>query len=237
MGLYRYFTAGTPIYLARHYWWAYLWRPAAWFFDHQPIINAILFGQYHKLTQTTLAQLEHTPGKHVLQLSCAYGNLTPTLTTALSPQRLHITDVSALQLDLTRHKADTPLNVTRMNSEQLGYRDNSFTTIIIFFLLHEMPATARRHTLSECLRTLNPGGRLILTEFAPLPAQHWLYRLAPSHWLLTRLEPFLDGFWHEDITTLLNKQGQQWGKRVETVSDTRLFNNFYRVTTFNVMTG
>ena len=46
---YRYFLDGIPKYLARYYWWAYLWSVGVWFFDHQPIINAILFGQYRKL--------------------------------------------------------------------------------------------------------------------------------------------------------------------------------------------
>jgi len=31
----HYFLDGVPVYLARHYWWAYLWPPAIWFFDHQ----------------------------------------------------------------------------------------------------------------------------------------------------------------------------------------------------------
>jgi|GEM_PF-5881062 len=33
-----------PDYLVRHYNWAYLWLVSVWLFDHQPIINAILFG-------------------------------------------------------------------------------------------------------------------------------------------------------------------------------------------------
>src|SRR3546814_1375681 len=46
-----------PDYLVKHYWWAYLWRPAVWFFDHQPIINTIVFGQYRKLTENTVRLL------------------------------------------------------------------------------------------------------------------------------------------------------------------------------------
>ena len=60
--LYRYFLGGMPICLLRHYWWAYLWPKSVWFFDHQMIINTILFGQYQKLMQATLLRLEQTPG-------------------------------------------------------------------------------------------------------------------------------------------------------------------------------
>jgi len=55
---YRYFLDGTPLYLARHYWWAYLWPVADWFFDHQPIINVILVGQYRKLMRAMMVRLE-----------------------------------------------------------------------------------------------------------------------------------------------------------------------------------
>jgi len=43
MAIYRQFLHAMPEYLARYYWWACLWRWGIWFFDHQPIINAILF--------------------------------------------------------------------------------------------------------------------------------------------------------------------------------------------------
>jgi hypothetical protein len=72
-----------------------------------------------------------------------------------------------------------------------------------------MPAEARHNTLSECLRTLKPAGTLIITEYAPLPGRHLLYRFPFSHWLLTRLEPFVNEFWHDNIPELLKKQGQR----------------------------
>ena len=70
MNIYKRFLDGMPEYLARYYWWAYLWEKSVWFFDHQPIINAILFGQYKKLMQLTMQQLEHTDHTRVLQLTC-----------------------------------------------------------------------------------------------------------------------------------------------------------------------
>jgi len=200
-GFYRYFLDGLPEYLVRYYWWAYLWPRAVWFFDHQSVINAILFGQYTKLMQATLARLEHTPKTRILQLTCVYGSLTPALIRHLTPGSLHITDVAPVQLVLAKSKArhDSELLATRMNAEQLGYKTSSFSAIVLFFLLHEMPPEARRNTLSESMRILAPGGSLLLTEYGPLPAHHLLYRFPPGRWLITRLEPFLDGFWHEQV--------------------------------------
>lgn len=233
---YRYFLDGIPTYLVRYYWWAYLWSTAVWFFDHQPIINAILFGQYKKLMNTTLARLEQAPKDRILQLTCVYGSLTPSLIQRLSPVPLHITDVASIQLELARSKAknNSDLLVTRMNAEQLGYKANSFSTIVLFFLLHEMPAEARRNTLSECMRILSHGGSLLMTEYGPLPKTHLLYRFPPSRWLITRLEPFLDGFWHEDVLSLLEELAASHGKCVEIVSHTTIFGAFYRVTELRI---
>lgn len=239
MRIYRYFLDSVPYYLARYYWWAYLWRPAIWFFDHQAIINAILFGQYKVLMRTTLARLESVANGNVLQLTCVYGLLTPNLIDKIAPRQLHVADVSQAQLELARRKQPRPasLTATRMNAERLGYRDNAFSTIVIFFLLHEMPPEARCNTLSECLRVLSPGGTLLFTEYAPLPHQHFLYRVTPIRALLTRLEPFLESFWQDDILSLLKALGRPWGKRGEVVSDKLIFDGFYRVTEFRIVTA
>ncbi len=234
--LYRYFLDGTPIYLARHYWWAYLWPVAVWFFDHQPIINAILFGQYRKLMRATMARLRSAPNETILQLTCVYGELTPKLIDAVAPAPLHVADVAMVQLKLAQSKArgENVLLASRMNAEQLAYRDDSFDTVVLFFLLHEMPEEARINVLSECMRVIPAGGALLITEYAPLPTKHLLYRFAPSRWLLTWLEPFLDGFWRDDIAGLLNAHGKNHGKQAVTVSNEKIFADFYRVTEYKI---
>lgn len=237
MKLYRYFLDGIPSYLARHYWWAYLWRPAVWFFDHQAVINAILFGQYKKLMRATIRQLENNPNNKILQLTCVYGALTQNILNVVSPNYLHITDVSHLQLEILKDKVGKGARLlpTRMNVEELAYKANAFTTIVLFFLLHEMPSEARCKTLSECMRVLSVGGVLLYTEYAPLPAKHFLYRFPLSKLLLTKLEPFLAGYWEEDILENLRELGMPYGKGVEVVSHKLVFSGFYRVTAFRVV--
>ena len=234
--LYRFFLDGIPEYLARHYWWAYLWSPAVWFFDHQPIINAILFGQYEKLMRATMARLKHAPRDAILQLTCVYGKLTPKLMEVVAPQPLHIADAALVQLELAKSKAPQgqALLAARMNAESLAYKDDCFSTVVLFFLLHEMPEEARRNVLSECMRVIPTGGTLLVTEYAPLPTNHILYRFPPSRWLITRLEPFLDGFWRDDVTEMLGEYGKERGKQVRLQFDDRIFSNFYRVTEYKV---
>ena len=172
----------------------------------------------------------------VLQLTCVYGSLTPNLIRQVHPQPLHITDVAEVQLELAASKVEAgqELCATRMNAESLGYKSNSFSTVVLFFLLHEMPAEARRNTLAECMRVIRDGGVLLVTEYGTLPKHHWLYRFVPIRWITTKLEPFLESFWHEDVEALLNEMGAAYEKEVSITSHKDIFSAFYRVTEFTI---
>lgn len=237
---YRY-SKNMPEYLVRHYWWAYLFAPAVWFFDHQPIINAILFGQYYALMHETLRRYDARYRGRTLQLTAVYGKLTPVLARAAKDQEFHLMDVATAQLELAQRKlrandaiAHQARNIARMSAESLAYQDDSFDTVIVFFLLHEMPAEARRRTLAESLRVLRPGGRLLITEYGVRTAHHPLHRLALLRWTLGRLEPFLAEFWSEDLADVLHGCGQQHGKWSRLHNETLIFGGFYRVAEFNV---
>ena len=237
MPLYKKFLDGVPEYLARYYWWAYLWRWGIWFFDHQPVINAILFGQYERLLKHTLAQVDTRPEARLLQLTCVYGKLTPSLLSGTGNE-IHLCDIATGQLQLARHKTQHDAgrcHLARMNAESLGYRDNAFDQVIVFFLFHEMPAEARRKTYAEIARVVRPGGSVLITEYAATPQRHWLYRLAPFRWLLGRLEPFLPGFWCEDVSAGLSVAIKENGKTLIGEPGVEYcFAGFYRIMRYSV---
>ena len=235
--LYRFFEGEVPHYLARHFWWAYMWRGLTWFFDHPVIISSILFGQYKKLKRATVEHVARVAMKgRTLQLTCVYGKLTPRVMERLEPAPLHITDIVPVQLELARDKAPRPdkLLATRMNAEHLAYRDNCFSTLLIFFLLHELPPDARRRTLRECMRVLAAGGTLVVTEYAEQPRGHIFYRSPVARKILYRAEPFLEAFWSEDLLGLLQSLAAEFGKGVEVTSHQSFFSGFYRVTEFRL---
>lgn len=240
MRFYKKFLDGVPDYLARYYWWAYLWRWGIWFFDHQPVINAILFGQYDRLLGKTLAHVDTRPGARLLQLTCVYGKLTPSLLSSTSNE-VHLCDAATGQLQLarrkTRHAAER-IHLARMNAECLGYQNDAFDQVIVFFLFHEMPPEARRNTYAEIARVVRPGGSVLVTEYAAAPRHHWLYRFAPFRWLLGRLEPFLPGFWNEDVTVKLGEALGRNGKVLRGEPEVEYcFAGFYRVMRFDVCMG
>lgn len=238
MPLYKKFLDGVPEYLARYYWWAYLWRWGIWFFDHQPVINAILFGQYGRLLKRTLTQVDTRPDARLLQLTCVYGKLTPSLL-SVTGNEVHLCDIATGQLQLARRKTQhvsERCHLARMNAESLAYRDGVFDQVIVFFLFHEMPAEARQRTYAEIARVVRPGGSVLITEYASTPRRHWLYRLAPFRWLLGRLEPFLPGFWQEDVTARLSDAFKQNGKGLVGEPGVEYcFAGFYRIMRFNLL--
>lgn len=237
MAIYRRFLkGGMPEYLARHYWWAYLWDKSLWFFDHQPIINAILFGQYEKLMRLTLAQVQRAPQSRLLQLTCVYGKLTPQLVEA-SGGIVDLCDVAGAQLRLARRKVDGRVRLARMNAESLAYANDSFDQIVLFFLFHEMPQQARQHVYDEMARVLKPGGSVLITEYGNTPSRHPLHWFWPTRWVLGRLEPFLPEFWQEDVTAKLEQALRKQGKALAGAPhEAHCFGGFYRVMRFDVVT-
>jgi len=236
MPLYKKFLKGVPEYLARYYWWAYLWRWGIWFFNHQFVINVILFGQYDKLLQGTLAGVERSAGARVLQLTCVYGKLTPSLLDCVGDE-FHLCDVATGQLQLAArktHKAKIRCYLARMNAENLGYRNDVFDQVIVFFLLHEMPASARQKVYEEIARVVRPGGSVLITEYAAAPHRHPLYYILPMRWLLGRLEPFLPDFWQENVSDQLNDALVQKGKTLISEDVAFCFSGFYRIMLFKL---
>lgn len=230
----KFLTAGTPDYLARYYWWAYLWEKSIWFFDHQPVINAILFGQYDALLRKTLARIETGSDARLLQLTCVYGKLTPSLLKN-SAAEIHLCDVAPGQLNLARRKTGERCRLARMNAESLAYADDTFDQVIVFFLLHELPPQARQHVYDEIARVVKPGGSVLVTEYAHKPEKHPLYRFPLMRRVLGYLEPFLPGFWQEDVNGKLSEALLKRGKALAGEPQVEYcFASFYRVMCFDV---
>ena len=224
-----------PDYLVRYYGWAYLWPSAVWFFDHQPIINAILFGNYRRIMDETRRHMETPVAGRTLQIGAVYGKLTPTL--AAEIDELHLADVAPIQLLAARRKltdAGRSAHLARMNAEQLFYADDSFDTALMFLLLHELPPRARRNSLREAVRVLRQGGRLVIAEYGEVRRRHFFHRFAPMRWVLTWSEHFLAGFWSEDLTETLAECATEVGKGIALEEQVDIFGGFYRVMRFRV---
>lgn len=226
---------GLPDYLERHYAWAYVWPFSVWFFDHQPIINAILFGNYKRIMRNTMRYMDLANAGKTLQVAGVYGELTPTL--AQGVNELHLIDAAPIQLQAAQRKVEAigkRVHLGCMHAEALQYESNTFDTVLLFLLLHEMPPEARRATLREAVRVLKPGGRLVIAEYGENKGRHFFHWFPIAKWILTHAEPFLGGFWSEKLTETLAECGNAVGKAVKLEEQTDVFAKFYRVCRFSV---
>lgn len=193
-----------PGYLQETYWWAYIHPNAVSFFERQWLVNLILWGNFARLRDAALAELgREVPGR-TLQVACVYGNFSEHLAARVAPGgTLDIVDVLPIQLRNLRQKLplSAPVTLHQSDSTALGFEDASYDQAIIFFLLHEQPAAARRQTLREALRVVKPGGKLVLVDY------HLPVRLHPLRYLfrpvLRALEPFALDLWRHEISEWL----------------------------------
>lgn len=199
----------VPHYLGAHYWWAYVHPKAVKLFERQWLVNLILWGNYPRLRNAVLAELgESLPGR-TLQVACVYGDLTTRLCGRIvdSDGHLDVVDVLPIQLVNLQQKLPKapPARLLRMDSANLSLPTASYDRALVFFLLHEQPASWRERTLSELFRVVKPGGKIIVVDYA-LP--RWWHPLRYA-WrpLLVRLEPFALDLWRDDITTWLPRGG------------------------------
>ena len=192
----------TPAYLRKLYWWAYEHPLAVKFWDRDFLINFILLGNYDRLGDAVLEEFPQPLDGNTLQISCAYGKLTPRLQRQLGADgRLDVIDVLQVQLDNTRRKLQQPderIVLTQCNATALKCADASYDRALMFFLPHELPEPVRRIALAEAFRVIKPGGQLVLVEFHQ---PKWWHPLRLYQKLVFVLfEPFATDMWDYDLT-------------------------------------
>jgi len=194
-----------PSYLTRHYWWAYVHPMAVRLFERQWLANLILWGNYARLRDAALGELGASLSGNTLQVACVYGDLTNRLSSNVERAggSIDIVDVLPVQLRNLRRKLpnDAPVRLLAMDAAVLELPDASYENCLLFFLLHEQPRDWRERTLSEVLRVVKPGGKIVIVDYA-LP--RWWHPLRYV-WrpLLAKLEPFALDLWREDISDWL----------------------------------
>jgi ubiquinone/menaquinone biosynthesis C-methylase UbiE len=194
---------GIPAYLQIHYWWAYIHPLGVRLFERQWLVNLILWGNYARLCDAAMSELGPSLPGSTLQVACVYGDLTGRIAqrAAATGGTLDVIDVLPVQLRNLRDKlkAEAPVRLMTMDSARLTLPDGAYDRALIFFLLHEQPASVRRQTLREVLRVVKPGGRIVIVDYA---RPHWWNPLRLL-WrpVLAALEPFALDLWRDDIRT------------------------------------
>lgn len=198
-----------PRYLEQVYWWAYVHPNAVRLFEREWLVNLILFGNYGRLRDAALAELGSIVKGRTLQLACAYGNLTPTLYRRLAPEAsLDVVDILPIQLKNLGEKlpADSRVALLQGDSSCIAFADASVDQVLIFFLLHEQPEPVRRATLSEALRVVRPGGKIVIVDYHRPARLHPLRTLMRA--VFRSLEPYAMDLWTHHIEHFLPTQAK-----------------------------
>jgi ubiquinone/menaquinone biosynthesis C-methylase UbiE len=199
----------VPDYLLAHYWWAYIHPDAVKIFERQWLVNLILWGNYARLRDAALDELEGGLRGTTLQVACAYGNLSVDAAERAAAEggRLDIVDVLPIQLQNLRSKlpGGSPVRLLRMDSARLRIPDASYNQALLFLLLHEQPPHVRMQTLREVFRVVKPGGKIVIVDYARPRWWHPLRYLWPP--VLAVLEPFALDLWRKDISDWVPKNG------------------------------
>ncbi len=199
----------VPAYLERHYWWAYARPWSVRLFERPWLINLILYGNYEKLRDVTLAELADNLAGKTLKISCCYGSLTPDLEKRARTVggELDLIDILPVQLENAQRQMGegSIARLTQMDATKLDFPNESFDTVLLFFLMHELPQEYRERAMAEALRVLKRGGKIVVTDFGVPKRWNIFFRFI---WLpmLGILEPFAIAMWRRELTNLLPAQ-------------------------------
>ncbi len=196
-----------PRYLEQVYWWAYVHPNAVQVFEREWLVNLILFGNYGRLRDAALDDLGETVCGRTLQVACAYGNLTPRLHSRLAPDAgLDVVDILPIQLLNLGKKlpADERVALLQGDSSSLASPDASYDQVLLFFLLHEQPEAVRRATLSEAMRVVKPGGKIVIVDYHR-PVQWHPLRLLMTG-VFRKLEPYAMDLWNNEVEAFLPRR-------------------------------
>ncbi len=145
-------------------------------------MNDLMSGGLHRLWKRQLAWLAAPrPGDRWLDLAGGSGDIAALLSAGCSPAgAVVLTDPSARMLALARRRlaGRATIQTVRCAAESLPFPDGSFSGVACAFGLRNFTDQCR--ALTEIVRVLEPGGRLLVLEFAQ-----------PRRWLRPALRAYL----------------------------------------------
>ena len=113
--------------------------------DRMFVVSSILLGQYSKLVSTVVKRLNPSlKGKRVLQISCAFGNVSEKIAESCERQDAEefvLTDIMQSEIDNAERKLKRfgkLCSYYKQDATNLQFEDQSFDYVVVFFLPHEL---------------------------------------------------------------------------------------------------
>lgn len=196
--------------------------------DRMFVVSTILLGQYNNLVSCVVKRLNPSlKGKRVLQISCAFGNVSEKIAESCEQQgatEFVLTDIMQSELDNAERKLKRFGNLcsfVKQDATKLEFEDQSFDYIVAFFLPHELPFDKKIKHIEEAHRVLKPGGKIVFGEFHK-PRLKILEILGRIYFYI--FEPYATEMWDNfDIAEVLQ---EKTNNPYQIEKETFLFDNF-----------
>lgn len=196
--------------------------------DRMFVVSTILLFQYNNLVSGVVKRLNPSlKGKRVLQVSCAFGNVSEKIADSCLEQGAEefvLTDIMQSEVDNAERKLKRfgkLCTFIKQDATKLEFEDQSFDYVVAFFLPHELPFDKKIKHIEEANRVLKPGGKIIFGEFHK-PRLKILEVLGRIYFYI--FEPYASQMWDDfDIAKVLEEKTDN---TYEIEKETFLFDNF-----------
>ena len=200
--------------------------------DRMFVVSTILLFQYNNLVACVVKRLNPSlKGKRVLQISCAFGNVSEKIAESCARQDAEefvLTDIMQSEIDNAERKLKRFGNLCtylKQDGTNLEFEDQSFDYVVAFFLPHELPLDKKNKLIEEANRVLKPGGKMVFGEFHK-PRLKILEVLGRIYFYI--FEPYATEMWDDFDFEKSLKEKTDSTYSIE--KDTFLFDNFQVLT-------
>lgn len=178
---------------------------------HRKMVNPNFAGMIYRTRKSVAQQAPLKNPMRILEIGCCSGQYTQGLAEVFPAAEIHACDLSMRQLEQAQRYANEQglrWQLFQADGADTGCADDSFDLVTSYAVFHELPVSAARAVLRECLRVTRPGGFTVIGDVKSYTAFEPYARWKNDYWNQVHGG---DPYWREyamtDFAALARKAG------------------------------